>query len=172
MSCNFGVNVLALKKSQSCNTAGSFENPALCFSRFKLSTQVVSILTFPLLNYHSNRVSTFSIGKSSPKGPFSIAMLVYQSVTEPSLPFLYMFTCHCCTNVHPIHLIRRSFAKRGCILNQATSMRRSNTKRWPMPVMVLTSLGAGVGLRTSQPSPLTRQEVRVHWSMLQTLLFL
>ena len=48
-----------------------------------------------------------------------------------------------CTQ-YTLFVVARSYlscAKRHGILNQATSMRRSNTKRWPMPVMVLTSLG-------------------------------
>ena len=36
---------------------------------------------YPPVNKHSNGKSPFSIGNTSTKGPFSIAMLVYQSVT-------------------------------------------------------------------------------------------
>ena len=39
---------------------------------------------YPLVNYHSNGTSPFSIGNTSSKGPFSILMLVHWSVTRTS----------------------------------------------------------------------------------------
>ena len=50
-----------------------------------------SLYMYPLVNRHSNGIYPFSIGNTSSKGPFSIAMLVYQRVTKQTLkqtPFL------------------------------------------------------------------------------------
>ena len=40
-----------------------------------------TFLTYPLVNKHSNGISPSLIGNTSSKGPFSIAMLDYRSVT-------------------------------------------------------------------------------------------
>lgn len=39
----------------------------------------------PLLNQDGNEMSLFSLGNASSKCPFSIAMIVYQSVTHPRI---------------------------------------------------------------------------------------
>ena len=52
---------------------------------FQMIKAIISI-KYPLVNWHSNGISPFSIGNTSSKGPFSIAMLVYRSViTETQL---------------------------------------------------------------------------------------
>ena len=42
----------------------------------------INYLIYPLVNWHGNGKSPFLVGDTSSKGPFSIAMLVYRSVTK------------------------------------------------------------------------------------------
>ena len=43
-----------------------------------VSWRFVSQIPYPLINQHSNGISTFLIGNTSSKGPFSVAMLAYR----------------------------------------------------------------------------------------------
>ena len=74
-----------LQSQRKLNTNCQFPTNTQVIITVKYDTTLDSIDIYPLVNYHSNGLSPFSIGCTSSQGPFSIAMLVLWSAYHKAI---------------------------------------------------------------------------------------